>query len=38
LQQLALSQPHMSPVVEFVEDQIVLARRARKPVRISPSS
>lgn len=36
LQQLALSQPHMAPVVEFVQDQIALARRARKPLRIPP--
>jgi ATP-dependent Lon protease len=36
LRQLAASQPHMAPVVEFVQDQIELARRARKPLRIPP--
>lgn len=35
-QRLAASQPHMAPVVEFVGDQIELARRARKPLRIAP--
>ncbi len=36
LRQLAATQPHMAPVVEFVQDQIQLARRARKPLRIPP--
>jgi len=36
LQELALCQPHMAPVVEFVQDQLALARRARKPMRIPP--
>ncbi|NPC59346.1 AAA family ATPase [Caenimonas soli] len=36
LRELALSQPHMAAVVEFVRDQIVLAQRARKPLRLPP--
>lgn len=36
LQHLAVSQPHMAPVVEFVRTHIGLARCSRKPLRIPP--
>lgn len=36
LRQLALTQPHMAAVVEFVQERLELARCARKPPRIPP--
>jgi ATP-dependent Lon protease len=36
LQRLAVTQPHMAPVVAFVQDQVELAGRACKPLRIPP--
>jgi ATP-dependent Lon protease len=36
LQRLADTQPHMAPIVVFVQDQVELAGRACKPLRIPP--
>jgi ATP-dependent Lon protease len=36
LRQLALAQPHMAAVVEFVQERLELARRSRRPPRIPP--
>ena len=36
LQHLAATQPHMAEVVDFVLDQVGLARHARKPLRLVP--
>lgn len=36
LRNLSLTQPHMAPVVEFIQLQLDLSWRARKPLRIPP--
>lgn len=36
LEELGATQPHMAPVVEAVIAQLVLAKRARKPLRLAP--